>query len=121
MACDYTWPGGSDEIRAALGNQNPDPSDPRYLPPPDCGLIMTPLVLQQLQAWRGAWLHEPLLFIRLLGALRLVGEITRFDGPASVLRAYTLDEARALTANIKARSGRVVRAFPFRFGILLRK
>jgi ubiquinone/menaquinone biosynthesis C-methylase UbiE len=65
--------------------------------------------------------YAPLLFVRLLGLLRLVGEITRFDAPASVLRAYTLNEVRAIIGRVKARSGRVVRAFPFRFGILLRK
>ncbi|HKO54911.1 MAG TPA: methyltransferase domain-containing protein, partial [Thermoanaerobaculia bacterium] len=38
--------------------------------------------------------YVPLLLVRLLAALRLVGRITRFDAPTSVLRGYTPDEAR---------------------------
>ena len=34
----------------------------------------------------------PLLFVRLLGLLRLVGRITAYDAPASVLRGYTAQE-----------------------------
>ena len=63
----------------------------------------------------------PLLFVRLLGALRLVGRITRFDAPASVLRGYTLPEARAVAEKAGARRTDVSRAFPFRFAILLWK
>ncbi len=65
--------------------------------------------------------YLPLLFVRLLGALRLVGRITRFDAPASVLRGYTLDEAYDVAMATGAREATVVRFFPFRFGILLRK
>jgi ubiquinone/menaquinone biosynthesis C-methylase UbiE len=65
--------------------------------------------------------HMPLLMVRLLSALRLVGRITRFDAPASVLRGYTVEEARAVTARLPAREAKVVRSFPFRFGILLWK
>ena len=65
--------------------------------------------------------YVPLLFVRLLGALRLVGRITRFDAPASVLRGYTLDEASEVARSVRAREAKVVRAFPFRFGILLWK
>ncbi len=65
--------------------------------------------------------YVPLLFVRLLGALRLFGRITRLDAPASVLRGYTLDEARAIAARAGAKSSRVVRLFPYRFGILLWK
>ncbi|HEX8152088.1 MAG TPA: methyltransferase domain-containing protein [Thermoanaerobaculia bacterium] len=61
----------------------------------------------------------PLLFISLLGWLRLVGRITRFDGPASVRRAYELDEARAIASQTGAPRFAVKRFFPFRFGILL--
>ena len=65
--------------------------------------------------------YAPLLFVRLMSALRLFGRITRFDAPASVLRAYTVREARAVVARVPASRGKVVRAFPFRFGILLWK
>src|SRR5512140_1626301 len=63
----------------------------------------------------------PLLFVRLLAALRLVGPITRFDAPASVLRGYTVDEAREVASDVKARKFEVVRLFPYRFGLMLWK
>lgn len=62
----------------------------------------------------------PLLFVRLISALRLVGRITRFDAPASVLRGYTTAEAREVVGRVGGR-GQVVRKWPFRFGILLWK
>jgi ubiquinone/menaquinone biosynthesis C-methylase UbiE len=64
--------------------------------------------------------YAPLLFVRLLSALRVVGRITRFDAPASVLRAYTTAEAREVAGRVGGR-GEVVRKWPFRFGILLWK
>ena len=63
----------------------------------------------------------PLAVVKLLSALRLVGRITRFDAPASVLRGYTHREAASLVAQIDARVKRVRRVWPFRFGILLWK
>jgi ubiquinone/menaquinone biosynthesis C-methylase UbiE len=65
--------------------------------------------------------YLPLLFVRLLGALHLVGRITRFDAPASVLRGYTLDEAERVAEGTTARVKKVVRFYPFRFGLLLWK
>lgn len=65
--------------------------------------------------------YVPLLFVRLISALHFVGRITRFDAPLSVLRGYTLDEARAIARRVGAKTSRVVRAFPYRFGILLWK
>lgn len=65
--------------------------------------------------------YAPLAFIAVIAALRLVGRITRFDGPASVRRAYTPEEARAIADRAFARRVEVVRLFPFRFGILLWK
>jgi len=65
--------------------------------------------------------YVPLLFVRLLGLLRLVGRITRNDAPASVLRGYTTDEVRAFAVNVPATRTEVVRAWPFRFGLLLWK
>ena len=64
--------------------------------------------------------YAPLLFVLLLGALRLVGRITRYDAPASVRQAYTLDEARAIAERVKAKY-EIVRMWPFRLGILLWK
>lgn len=63
----------------------------------------------------------PLFFISLLGWLRITGRITRFDGPASVRRSYTVAEAREVAGRIGASSWKVVHAIPFRFGILLWK
>ncbi len=65
--------------------------------------------------------YAPLLFVQFLGALRLVGRITRFDAPASVRRGYTLREANDVARKSGAAKAIVVRAFPFRFGILLWK
>ena len=63
----------------------------------------------------------PFLFVRLLAALRLVGRITRFDAPASILRGYTASEARQVAARSGATRFDVVKLFPFRFGIVLWK
>jgi hypothetical protein len=63
----------------------------------------------------------PLLVVQLLALLRLVGRITRYDAPASVRQGYTLREARAIAKKVKAAQCDVVRAWPFRFGILLWK
>jgi ubiquinone/menaquinone biosynthesis C-methylase UbiE len=65
--------------------------------------------------------YVPLLIVKLLSVLRLVGRITRFDAPASVLRAYTIGEASTVAARVDARIKQVRRAWPFRFGILLWK
>jgi hypothetical protein len=64
--------------------------------------------------------HAPLLFVRILGALRLVGRITRFDAPASVLRAYTTPEVRAIASRLGARF-EVRNLWPFRFGLIVWK
>ncbi|HUP47488.1 MAG TPA: methyltransferase domain-containing protein [Thermoanaerobaculia bacterium] len=63
----------------------------------------------------------PLLFVSLLGLLGLVGRITRYDAPASVRRGYTVEEARAIGSTAGAARLEIVRAFPFRFGIVLWK
>ena len=60
--------------------------------------------------------YIPLLLVQLLGALRLVGRITRADAPASVRQGYTLREAREI-----APRARVIRMWPFRFAIVLTK
>jgi hypothetical protein len=65
--------------------------------------------------------YAPLLTIWLLAALRLVGRITRFDGPASVRRGYTVAEATAIVSRVDAGRARVMPVFPFRLGILLWK
>src|SRR6185503_4427888 len=46
--------------------------------------------------------YGPLLFVRFIAALRLVGRITRFDAPASVLRGYTVAEAREVAGRVAA-------------------
>jgi len=65
--------------------------------------------------------HLPLLFVRLLAILRLVGRITAYDAPASVLRGYTAKEARAVGEKTGAARFEVVTMMPFRFGLLLWK
>ena len=65
--------------------------------------------------------YIPLLFVRLLGALRLVGRITRNDAPASVLRGYTTDEAREIGGRTSASSVEVRTMTPYRFGLILWK
>jgi len=65
--------------------------------------------------------YAPLSFVRLLAALRLVGEITRFDAPASVLQGYTIQEARRVAEQVVASRLEVRRVFPFRFGLLVWK
>jgi ubiquinone/menaquinone biosynthesis C-methylase UbiE len=65
--------------------------------------------------------YAPLLFVLLLGALRLVGRITRYDAPASVRQGYTLSEARAIAARTSAAKWKVVRKMPYRYAILLWK
>jgi len=64
--------------------------------------------------------YAPLVFVRLLALLRVVGRITRFDAPASVLRGYTTGEAQDVVRRVTPR-GEVVGKWPFRFGILLWK
>lgn len=63
----------------------------------------------------------PLLFILLLCAIRVFGRITRSDAPGSIRRGYTVDEVEAIVARVDAAKKAVVRAWPFRFGILLWK
>jgi hypothetical protein len=63
----------------------------------------------------------PLLFVRLLGALRLVGSITRADAPASVLQGYTIPEVRSIAKDVPAARFELRRIAPFRFGLLLWK
>ncbi|MCU1348314.1 MAG: Methyltransferase type 11 [Acidobacteria bacterium] len=65
--------------------------------------------------------YPPLLLMHLVGALRLVGRITRFDAPASVERGYTPAEAARVAQRVPAARRAIVRAFPYRFGILLWK
>lgn len=63
----------------------------------------------------------PLLFVRALGALRLVGEITRSDAPASVLQGYTIPEVRSVARRVPAARFELRRTIPFRFGLVLWK
>jgi len=65
--------------------------------------------------------YAPLLVVRLIVALRLVGRITQSDAPGSILRGYTLGEARQIAERVPAARRKVVRLWPYRFGILLWK
>ncbi len=63
----------------------------------------------------------PLLVTQLLGWLRLVGRITRYDAPASVRRGYTDAEAREIAAKMPAARVQTTRIWPYRFGLFLWK
>ncbi len=63
--------------------------------------------------------YAPLLFVQLLGLLRVFGRITRLDAPASVRQGYTVKEARAIASHVKASQAKVIRKWPFRWAILL--
>lgn len=63
----------------------------------------------------------PLAWVGLLSAMRLVGRITRVDAPASVMRGYTPEEARAFAEKTGASRVEIVAMWPFRTGILLWK
>jgi hypothetical protein len=63
----------------------------------------------------------PFLFVKLLGVFHLIGRITAFDGPASVARGYTAEEARKVGEMTGASRVEVVTMMPFRFGLLLWK
>jgi ubiquinone/menaquinone biosynthesis C-methylase UbiE len=62
----------------------------------------------------------PLAFVKLVGLTPRFGRITKEDAPASVLQAYTLSEMRAFASTLGHRA-RVVRRFPYRFGLLVWK
>jgi ubiquinone/menaquinone biosynthesis C-methylase UbiE len=64
--------------------------------------------------------YVPLLFVKLLGLLRIFGRITRYDAPASVRQAYTIAEAWEIVRQVEAKY-EIVRMWPFRLGILLWK
>lgn len=64
--------------------------------------------------------HLPLLFMQAVGALRLIGRVTRLDGPASVRQGYVVSEVRDLALRIPAASS-VTRKWPFRFVLTLKK
>lgn len=63
----------------------------------------------------------PLLWVRILSALRLVGRITRYDAPASVLRGYTPEEAEKFAKRAGASRVEVHAMWPFRTGVVLWK
>ncbi|MBI2214059.1 MAG: methyltransferase domain-containing protein [Acidobacteria bacterium] len=64
--------------------------------------------------------YAPLLFVRLLGALRLTGSITRYDAPASVRQGYTMSEMRTFARALGLESAEVFHLAPFRFGLVVR-
>jgi hypothetical protein len=65
--------------------------------------------------------YAPLLFVRLLGLLGLVGPITRSDAPASVLQGYTLAEIREFARGLGEPRVDVVRLMPYRFALTVRR
>jgi ubiquinone/menaquinone biosynthesis C-methylase UbiE len=65
--------------------------------------------------------YLPLLFMTILGKLRMIGRITALDGPASVRQGYTVSEVREVAAGVEARERKIVRRWPFRWALLLWK
>ena len=65
--------------------------------------------------------YIPFLVVKIIGWLRMTGRITRNDAPASVLRGYTPEEVGEIAFRVSAKRVDVVRAWPFRFGLLLWK
>jgi ubiquinone/menaquinone biosynthesis C-methylase UbiE len=65
--------------------------------------------------------YIPYLVVKIIGWLRMTGRITRNDAPASVLRGYTPEEVGEIAFRLSPRRVDVVRAWPFRFGLLLWK
>lgn len=65
--------------------------------------------------------YAPLLFMLLLGKLRVIGRITALDGPASVRQGYTPSEVRAIAEKVPARERKLLRKWPFRWALLLWK
>lgn len=63
----------------------------------------------------------PYAFMKLLGTMRVIGEITAFDGPASVLRGYTVQELQPIVRPLAIKRLEIVKLMPFRFAILLWK
>jgi ubiquinone/menaquinone biosynthesis C-methylase UbiE len=60
-----------------------------------------------------------LWFIQFVAALRLVGRITRLDGPASVRQGYTRGEVESFARRFRAPTTEVADKFPFRFVLML--
>ncbi|HEY8183906.1 MAG TPA: methyltransferase domain-containing protein [Thermoanaerobaculia bacterium] len=65
--------------------------------------------------------YIPWLVVKIIGWLRMTGRITRNDAPASVLRGYTPEEVGEIAFRVSAKRVDIVRAWPFRFGLLLWK
>jgi ubiquinone/menaquinone biosynthesis C-methylase UbiE len=65
--------------------------------------------------------YVPYLVVKIIGWLRMTGRITRNDAPASILRGYTPEEVGEIAFRVSAKRIDVVRAWPFRFGLLLWK
>ncbi len=65
--------------------------------------------------------YVPLAVVQTMAALRMVGRITRSDAPGSIRRGYTIAEVREVGGRVRANRVEVVRAWPFRFGLLLWK
>jgi ubiquinone/menaquinone biosynthesis C-methylase UbiE len=65
--------------------------------------------------------YIPYLVVKIIGWLRMTGRITRNDAPASILRGYTPEEVGEIAFRVSAKRIDVVRAWPFRFGLLVWK
>jgi ubiquinone/menaquinone biosynthesis C-methylase UbiE len=65
--------------------------------------------------------YLPLLFVALLGKLRLVGRVTALDAPASVRQGYTVGEVEDIASRVRASEREMMRRWPFRWALLLWK
>ncbi|HEX8186410.1 MAG TPA: methyltransferase domain-containing protein, partial [Blastocatellia bacterium] len=60
----------------------------------------------------------PYYFARLTGPVLATSFLTRYDGPVSVLRGFTLDEMKNLAGQAGLRNIEVRRVFPYRLSLV---
>ena len=60
----------------------------------------------------------PYYFARLTGPVLATSYLTRYDGPVSVLRGFTLDEMKSLAERAGLRNVIVKRVFPYRLSLV---
>ena len=60
----------------------------------------------------------PYYFARITGPVLATSYLTRYDGPVSVLRGFTLDEMKSLAGRAGLRNVEVKRVFPYRLSLV---
>jgi 2-polyprenyl-3-methyl-5-hydroxy-6-metoxy-1,4-benzoquinol methylase len=75
-----------------------------------CALIVNDLIRHRVPYW----------FARLTGPLLATSYLTRYDGPASVLRGFTIAEMAAMAERAGLRQVSLRRRFPYRLSLVAR-